>query len=175
MLPIVQDFKELLTQLFVLTLPDVLLFLVARREDAHNLRGGAFENLAILDSLVTLTDGMREESATADGILGVGETWTYTYSYEVTEADIEAGKVLNKVTAIDPQDPQNPSTDEVNVPLKPADPTEPTEPTKPSEPTEHYVAKTGENQSLYPWIGMVLMTVGAAFIVLRRKLRGMTE
>ncbi len=76
----------------------------------------ALENLSITDSLITLTDEMRTESMNPDGILEVGETWTYTYVHTVTRADIDAGKVLNKVLAIDLNHPDKPAEDEVETP-----------------------------------------------------------
>jgi uncharacterized repeat protein (TIGR01451 family) len=76
----------------------------------------ALDNLNITDSLITLTDEMRTESMNPDGILEVGETWTYTYVHTVTRADMDAGKVLNKVLAIDLNHPEKPAEAEVKTP-----------------------------------------------------------
>ena len=79
----------------------------------------AIEDLVIEDSLVPFEDMTLEESMTEDGILEVGETWTLTYQYTVTEEDLERGYVLNLVSVTDPQDPDNPKEDEEDVPLDP--------------------------------------------------------
>jgi uncharacterized repeat protein (TIGR01451 family)/pilin isopeptide linkage protein/uncharacterized repeat protein (TIGR02543 family) len=69
-------------------------------------------NVQVTDSLVTLTDAMRKESKTADGKLEVGETWTYEYTYTVSQADIDKGKVGNSASASgrvpDPANPEQP-------------------------------------------------------------------
>ena len=70
--------------------------------------------------------GPASGDADNDGLLDVGETWTYNASYEITQDDIDAGTVHNDATAtaLGPQDqpatdtdgndaelPQNPSLD----------------------------------------------------------------
>jgi len=75
----------------------------------------AIENLTVSDSLVTLTDDMREESLISDGILEVGETWIYRYTYVVTSADVAAGSVLNEVTVTDPLNPDEPVEGELSI------------------------------------------------------------
>ena len=52
----------------------------------------AINDLTVTDSLVTLTDAMREESLTSDGILEIGETWTYTYTYAVSYTHLDVYK-----------------------------------------------------------------------------------
>ncbi len=77
------------------------------------------KDVVVSDSLVPLTDAMRTESKTRDGILEVGETWTYKYTYTVTQDDLDKGFVKNAVKATNPDipdDPNNPPPgDEVNV------------------------------------------------------------
>ena len=57
---------------------------------------------------------------TPDGRLELGETWTYTYEYTITEADVLAGSVLNAVRVINPDDPDNPVEDEIVIPYDPS-------------------------------------------------------
>jgi uncharacterized repeat protein (TIGR01451 family) len=77
-------------------------------------------NVEVTDSLVPLMDAMRTESKTSDGKLEVGETWTYAYTYTVTQADMDAGQVRNSATssgkAPNPDDPTKPTPVEPNIP-----------------------------------------------------------
>ncbi|WP_164744821.1 DUF7507 domain-containing protein, partial [Nioella ostreopsis] len=79
----------------------------------ENTGNVALDTVALTDALasgspVTLTasDVTVTGEVTADDILEPGETWTYSYDYAVTQADIDAGQVLNtaSVTAQDPTD-----------------------------------------------------------------------
>ncbi len=79
----------------------------------------AINDLTVTDSLVTLTDAMREESLTSDGILEIGETWTYTYTYVVTTDDVKAGSVSNLVSVTDPMNPDEPVGDRVDLEIEP--------------------------------------------------------
>ena len=57
-------------------------------------------NVVITDTFAggaTLTSGDIDN----DGILDVGETWTYTADYAVTQADIDAGTPLVNVASVD--------------------------------------------------------------------------
>ncbi|MBK7009443.1 MAG: hypothetical protein IPH36_12865 [Saprospiraceae bacterium] len=55
---------------------------------------------------------MPTESVSSNGNLNVGETWTYTISYTVTQADLDAGLTLvNTVTVTTEEDPM-PHTDD---------------------------------------------------------------
>ena len=68
-----------------------------------------YTNVEVVDALT----GLRE---TID-VLGVGESWSSTTTWTVTEADILAGMVLNVATAKadtipDPKDPENPKKPE---------------------------------------------------------------
>ncbi|MBK7788266.1 MAG: DUF11 domain-containing protein, partial [Saprospiraceae bacterium] len=61
--------------------------------------------------------GLPTESVSTNGSLNVGETWTYTISYTVTQADIDAGLTLvNRVSATTDEDP-TPETDEEPTPV----------------------------------------------------------
>ena len=53
----------------------------------------------VADSLIDISADIPVESDIQDEILAVGETWTYTYRYKVTQADVDAGKVHNSVSA----------------------------------------------------------------------------
>ncbi|MDI9506323.1 MAG: hypothetical protein QM271_09505, partial [Bacillota bacterium] len=60
------------------------------------------------DSLSGISTFVKTESnEPADNILQVGEVWTYTYTYKVTQADLDAGKVDNaaSVTTTEITDP----------------------------------------------------------------------
>ena len=59
---------------------------------------------------------MRVESMTADGILEVGETWTYTYSHTIILLNLIQGFVQNVVTATNPKfPPNNPPGDRLEI------------------------------------------------------------
>ncbi|WP_298599345.1 hypothetical protein [uncultured Limnohabitans sp.] len=58
-----------------------------------------------------------EDAASEDGKLGVGETWTYTGSHTVTQAEIDASQnILNVATA--DSDQTAPDTDDASVPVE---------------------------------------------------------
>lgn len=67
-----------------------------------------YDALDIRDSLVDFAKMDITESKTNDNKLEVGENWILNYEYTVTEDDITAGKVINKVTVKDPQNPDDP-------------------------------------------------------------------
>jgi len=55
---------------------------------------------------ITLSDSLTDpgnptESRSANGVLNVGETWTWSYTYDVTQADIEAGGSINNTATAD--------------------------------------------------------------------------
>ncbi|MGI6634610.1 MAG: DUF7507 domain-containing protein [Christensenellales bacterium] len=72
------------------------------------------KNLEITDTLVPFEDMTLTGDANNDGHLDVDETWTLTYTYTVTQDDLDAGKVLNKVSVTKPENPDNP--DEPDLP-----------------------------------------------------------
>jgi uncharacterized repeat protein (TIGR01451 family) len=74
------------------------------------------EDLIISDTLVSFSDMTLVESVESNGHLDVGEVWKLTYSYAVTEADVAAGMILNRVSATDPDDPDNPQESEHETP-----------------------------------------------------------
>jgi uncharacterized repeat protein (TIGR01451 family) len=58
-----------------------------------------------------------KDAASEDGKLGVGETWTYTGSHTVTQAEIDASQnILNVATA--DSDQTAPDTDDASVPVE---------------------------------------------------------
>ena len=77
------------------------------------------DNVGVTDNLVDLSAITPVESINSDNKLQVGETWTYTYTYDVTQADVDRGVVKNAVTVTgdDPSgNPVPPADDEVQVP-----------------------------------------------------------
>ncbi len=60
----------------------------------------------------TLTGGDTD----SDGVLDVGETWTYTASHTVTQAEIDAGTDLVNTATVD-TDQTTPQTDTVVIPI----------------------------------------------------------
>ncbi|MFC3810570.1 DUF7507 domain-containing protein [Lacihabitans lacunae] len=66
-----------------------------------NTGNQSLTNVAVSDTLPNGTIGTlvkTNESITNNNILEVGETFTYTISYAVTQADIDAGKLVNIAT-----------------------------------------------------------------------------
>ncbi len=59
------------------------------------------------------------ESGTADGILSVNETFTYTISYTVTQADIEAGSSLVNTASVVTTELPIPEKDKATTPYAP--------------------------------------------------------
>ena len=82
-------------------------------------------NLTITD--ITVTDELTGDTWTIKS-LAPGESETFTTEYEVTEADILAGKVLNEATATG----KSPDPDKPDVPVTPGTDEEPTD-----EPNGH--------------------------------------
>ncbi|MBR5640884.1 MAG: DUF11 domain-containing protein, partial [Firmicutes bacterium] len=85
-------------------------------------------NLTITD--ITVTDELTGDKWTIDS-LAPAEIKTYTASYKVTDADAEAGEVLNVAAATG----TSPDPDEPEVPVEPGKDTEIVEPT-PEPPVE---------------------------------------
>ncbi|NLZ89235.1 MAG: DUF11 domain-containing protein, partial [Clostridiales bacterium] len=79
-----------------------------------NTGNTTLKNLEITDTLVPFENMTLTGDTNSDGHLDVGETWTLTYIYTVTQDDLDAGKVLNKVTVTKPANPDNP--DEPDLP-----------------------------------------------------------
>jgi len=87
----------------------------------HNDGNMSLTGVVLTDSLVGLTLGSPAESGgdpllNGNGILDVGETWTYTGTYDVKQADINNGGQLNPDLAI---------TNNVSVDSDQTDPTDP--------------------------------------------------
>jgi uncharacterized repeat protein (TIGR01451 family) len=68
------------------------------------------DNLSGISTLVK-----TESNEPEDNILQVGEVWTYTYTYKVTQADLDAGKVDN-AASVTTAEITDPVTDEHTVP-----------------------------------------------------------
>ncbi|MBY6204951.1 DUF7507 domain-containing protein, partial [Halomonas denitrificans] len=60
------------------------------------------------------------ESLNADGQLDVGETWTYTISYTVTQADVDAGNDLVNTASVTTTQVPGPTTDTATTPVNAA-------------------------------------------------------
>ena len=121
--------------------------------------------IQITDSLVDLSAITPQESMTKDGVLEVGESWTYVYIYTVKQADLDRGHVLNRVSATTEQTPDRPVTDEHEIPAeRPAPP-------PPEKPQPRPTPRTGSNGSA-PWSAIALFLLGAASLILYRRLRG---
>ncbi len=71
----------------------------------------------------TLPDGSAgtlsgpTESITADGVLEVNETWTYTVDYTVTQADIDAGADLVNSVEVETNEVPGPTGDTATTPV----------------------------------------------------------
>lgn len=72
-------------------------------------------NLQVEDSLVSFNDMTVVENVQTNGDLDVGETWTLTYTYVVTEEDIVSGGILNAVVVTNPKDPEYPEEDDKDI------------------------------------------------------------
>ncbi|MFC3810578.1 DUF7507 domain-containing protein [Lacihabitans lacunae] len=68
-----------------------------------NTGNQSLTNVAVSDTLPNGTIGTlvkTNESITNNNILEVGETFTYTISYAVTQADIDAGNTLVNIATV---------------------------------------------------------------------------
>ena len=78
-------------------------------------------NQTLTGVLVTdpFTDNLElvADASSEDGLLGVGETWTYTGSHTVTQADIDAGQSILNIATVD-TDQTDPSSDDATVPVE---------------------------------------------------------
>jgi len=74
-------------------------------------------DLAVTDVNVGVVPGYVSGDTDVDGILDVGETWTYVATYEITQDDLDAGSVYNLATATgkDPEDNDVSDSDGVTV------------------------------------------------------------
>src|SRR5690554_6125681 len=61
-------------------------------------REGRLSNVTVTDPLIAVITGPTGDTNN-DGILDVTETWVYTGTYAITQADIDAGEVINQATA----------------------------------------------------------------------------
>jgi gliding motility-associated-like protein len=63
---------------------------------------GNIENVVLTDALLGgVISGPTENSdENEDGILSSGETWTYEFSYSLTQTDVDAGVFINQATVV---------------------------------------------------------------------------
>jgi uncharacterized repeat protein (TIGR01451 family) len=98
------------------TVGDVLAYEVV----VENTGNVTITNVEIEDSLVDPMTATPTESKAQDNKLEVGETWTYAYTYTVTQDDMDAGSVKNTANATgdapNPDDPTDP------IPVEPEEP-----------------------------------------------------
>ena len=117
-------------------------------------------------SQVTVTDPMFPAGILLDKTtLAPGEIAIGTANYKATEADVKAGKILNKATATGtpPNDlPKPTADDEVTIPV---DPVKPTQPSK-----QNLVPRTGEaDKTALPTLSFFLLALLAVAYKRRRK------
>ncbi|HNJ64097.1 MAG TPA: hypothetical protein PLK16_12295, partial [Saprospiraceae bacterium] len=85
-----------------------------------NTGNQTLNNVVVVDEMPDGSTGALDlpiESVSTDLVLNVGETWTYTINYTVTQYDVDAGlPLVNHVTATTDEDP-SPETDEAPTPV----------------------------------------------------------
>ena len=85
-----------------------------------NTANVSLTNISLDDSLVGVAVGTPVESGNTNSILDVGENWTWTYTYSVTQAMINAGTTIHNVATGDCAELE-PITSFTDVPIvKPA-------------------------------------------------------
>jgi LruC domain-containing protein/uncharacterized repeat protein (TIGR02543 family) len=72
----------------------------------ENTGNVTISNLNVTDPQATTGPTYDSGDASNDGILGVGETWTYLATHSITQADLDASSFTNTATATG-KDPQN--------------------------------------------------------------------
>ncbi|MBE0666966.1 MAG: hypothetical protein IH593_04755, partial [Bacteroidales bacterium] len=66
-----------------------------------NTGNTSLTNVVLTDDLATTGPSLVSGDEVNPGVLDVGETWTYTATYTVTQADIDAGADLVNVVVAD--------------------------------------------------------------------------
>jgi gliding motility-associated-like protein len=63
---------------------------------------GNIENVVLTDGLLggVISGPIENSDENEDGILSSGETWTYEFSYSLTQTDIDAGVFINQATVV---------------------------------------------------------------------------
>ena len=95
---------------------DVLDYTIVITNTGTKNQNNAVTTITLPDGSVGVLNKVTE-SITANNVLEVGETWTYTISYSVTKVQIEAGKdLINKVSVVTAEVP-GPTVDTVITPI----------------------------------------------------------
>jgi uncharacterized repeat protein (TIGR01451 family) len=82
----------------------------------ENTGNVSLTGVVVTDDLATSGPTFVSGDDTNPGVLDVGETWTYTASYDVTQADIDAGDdLVNVATADSNETPEDTDTETVTV------------------------------------------------------------
>ncbi|MDD3079626.1 MAG: gliding motility-associated C-terminal domain-containing protein [Paludibacter sp.] len=102
--PVAQNGKIALVKSVTSTGSYVLGSTVSYNFSVTNTGSVTLSDVSVTDS--NLSGDITKVTDDANGKLDIGETWSYTGTYTVTQADIDAGYILNSatVTAKDPQD-----------------------------------------------------------------------
>ncbi|MBK8698884.1 MAG: DUF11 domain-containing protein [Saprospiraceae bacterium] len=85
-----------------------------------NTGNQSLTNVLVSDLMPDGSNGMLNgpvESISSNDSLNVGETWTYTISYVVTQSDIDAGLALVNRAVVTTDETPDPTTDDATTPL----------------------------------------------------------
>ena len=91
---------------------EVISYTIAVQNTGNQTLTGVTVNDPFISNLQLVTD-----AASADGELDVGETWHYTASHSVTQAEIDAGGNIVNVATAD-SDQTGPDTDDASIPVE---------------------------------------------------------
>ena len=88
-----------------------------REPEIRRRSDGGFDADGLLpgDELYMYKTSFDLDDTDGDGVLDVGETWIYTSTYAITQADIDAGSVYN--LAVADSDESDPADDDNTEPL----------------------------------------------------------
>ncbi|WP_291939928.1 hypothetical protein [Limnohabitans sp.] len=93
------------------TVGEIISYTIAVQNTGNQTLTGVTVNDPFISNLVLVAD-----AASADGELDVGETWQYTASHVVTQAEIDAGGNITNVATAD-SNQTDPDTDDASVPV----------------------------------------------------------
>ena len=91
---------------------EIISYTIAVQNTGNQTLTGVTVNDPFISNLTLVAD-----AATADGELDVGETWHYTATHEVTQAEIDAGGNIVNVATAD-SDQTGPDTDDASIPVE---------------------------------------------------------